>query len=114
MYSVLQWLIEKATVLKRLDPSDAVWAAFLCNLAYLHQIIIVLLLRLCYFYIFGLYWIKNMTFNMTAADGAFSPVTTSKDMLYTMPRYVIFHSFSWRNDKLLVTKLALCWVLYYL
>lgn len=77
MYSVLQWLIEKATVLKRLDPSDAVWAAFLCNLAYLHQIIIVLLLRLCYFYIFGLYWIKNMTFNMTAADGAFSPVTTS-------------------------------------
>lgn len=77
MYSVLQWLIEKATVLKRLDPSDAVWPAFLCNLAYLHQITIVLLLRLCYFYIFGLYWIKNMTFNMTAADGAFSPVTTS-------------------------------------
>lgn len=79
MYSVLQWLIEKATVLKILDPSDAVWAAFLCNLAYLHQIVIVLvlLLRLRYFYVFGLYWIKNMTFNMTAADGAFSPVTTS-------------------------------------
>lgn len=82
MYSVLQWLIEKATVLKILDPSDAVWAAFLCKLAYLHQIIIVLLLRLRYFYVFGLYWIKNMTFNMTAADGAFSPVLVSSLVLY--------------------------------